>query len=270
MTSAPRLTTTRLQDMRGELSPRYLSVLPHLKKTRVLTGAHLDRLLTEPDQSTETTARVRRRIMTRLTDLGLVSALERRIGGVRAGSAGHIYTLTTAGHKILELTQGNHNTTRRVRHRATSPLFLTHALTISGIYVNLVETGSTGNFRILRFDTEPASWWTSSHGTHLRPDAYAVLHTKTHADCWWLEIDQGSENTPRLRAKITAYLTHADSGGTGPDGALPRVLFTTPDQPRAETIQTLITKTLTADSGLITVTTHEQAAAVLAGELAQM
>lgn len=270
MTSAPRLTTTRLQDMRGELSPRYLSVLPHLKKTRVLTGAHLDRLLTEPDQSTETTARVRRRIMTRLTDIGLVTTLNRRIGGTRAGSAGHIYTLTSAGYRFLDLAQKNHTTTRIRHHRATSPLFLTHALAISDIYVSLHEASHPANFQVSTFDTEPACWWTSSHGTHLRPDAYAVLHTKTHADCWWLEIDQGSENTPRLRAKITAYLTHADSGGTGPDGALPRVLFTTPDQPRAETIQTLITKTLTADSGLITVTTHEQAATVLAGELAQM
>ncbi len=53
--------------------------------------------------SPETVGRVRRRIMTRLTDLGLVAVLGRRVGGVRAGSVGHLYALTTAGHRFLAL-----------------------------------------------------------------------------------------------------------------------------------------------------------------------
>jgi len=206
--------------------------------------------------------------MTRLTEVGLVTALERRIGGARAGSAGHIYTLTSAGHRFLALAQGHPNTGRRIRHdRTASPLFLTHALATSGIYVNLTEASRTGNFHVSTFNTEPDCWWTSSCGTRLRPDAYAVLAATTHQDCWWLEIDQGSENTPRLRAKITTYLTHAHSGGTGPDGALPRILFTTLDADRAAVIQAAIATTAAPDSELICVTTHEQATHTLISEL---
>lgn len=265
----PRVSSLRLRLLTKEIPTRYTTPLPHLARTRVLTGAHLDRLLATPEHSPETTARMRRRIMTRLCGLGLVDTLARRIGGARAGSAGHVYTLTSAGHVFLALLNGEPSPGRRRHARNPGELFLTHALAISGIYVDLIEHSRSGAFQMASFTTEPHCWHPVGNGAYLRPDAYAVLAAAKHADCWWLEIDQATESTPRLRAKTRAYRDFLTSGGVGPDHVPPRVLITTPDQTRADTITRAVTSTATDSGALITVTTHDQAARCMVTELHQ-
>jgi hypothetical protein len=68
---------------------------------------------------------------------------------------------------------------------------------------------------------------------------------------------------PRLRSKIRAYRQHFNSGGTGPDNVPPRLLFTTPDQQRADQITAL----LTDDDATTSATTHDDAAAYMIREL---
>jgi Replication-relaxation len=252
-----RLSSSHLLSLADELPPRYLAPLPHLAAARLLTGAHLDRLLTEPELSLDTVGRVRRRIMARLAGAGLVAMLGRRVGGVRAGSAGHIYALTSGGHRFLALLHGE-QPPGRIRHAAMpGPLFLAHALTISGIYVDLVEQSRGGGFQVASFLTEPHCWHPAGNGGYLRPDAYTALHASTHADYWWLEVDQGTESPRRLRDKARAYRQFFASGGVGPHDYPPRVLITAPDQTRAD----VITRAVTSDDGAaLTVTTHHHAA----------
>jgi hypothetical protein len=78
-----------------------------------------------------------------------------------------------------------------------------------------------------------------------------------------LEIDAGTEIAPRLRAKIRVYRDHFNGGDVGPDGVPPRVLFTTPDQERADLINGL----LTDDDATTSATTHNHAAAYMIREL---
>jgi hypothetical protein len=265
MTSS-RLTTAQLA---RELTAQYTTVLPHLSRTRLLTGAHLDRLLARPDTTPETTARNRRRIMTRLHDLGLVTTLERKIGGVRAGSTGHVYTLTPTGHRVLA-TLHNQPCPAHIK-KTTTPgaLFLAHTLAISDIYVRLIEASHTHNVTLSSFVTEPQCWQPTGQGDYLKPDAYCVLSTTTHQDCWWLEIDQATESLPRIRTKSRAYLDYLTHNGLGPDNVPPRVLFTTPDVTRKNAIQEAITKLSTHDNDLIRVTTHADAPNFLITELAE-
>jgi Replication-relaxation len=260
-----RISSVRLRLLTEELSGRYTTPLPHLAHVRLLSGGQLDRLLAEPELSPETTGRVRRRIMTRLTDLGLVAMLGRRVGGVRAGSVGHLYTLTTAGHRFLALQNGEPEPPRRQPSHTPGELFLTHTLAVSGVYVDLIEHTHTGTFSVHNFSTEPHCWHPTGSGGYLRPDAYAILRTGTVGQCWWLEIDNGTETTPRLRAKIRTYRDHFTSGGIGPDGVPPRVLFTTPDQHRAKLITELINNDDTDQ--MITATTHDRAATYMIKEL---
>lgn len=268
--TGPRVSVARLRLLADELTPRYTAPLPHLGRARLLTGAQLDRLLSAPDLSAETVGRVRRRIMARLHRMGLVGMLERRVGGVRTGSAGHVYALTSAGHTFLALL-GGEPPPGRVRHSATpGPLFLTHALTISGIYVDLIEHSQKGGFHVHTFTTEPQCWHPTGNGGYLRPDAYTVLQTRVHADYWWVEVDQSTESPPRLRAKASAYRDHFTSGGVGPDGVPPRVLFTAPDTEHAQAITHAVTTSPSAGDGeLITVTTHHHAAQFMTTELQQ-
>jgi hypothetical protein len=242
-----------------ELSERYTTPLPHLARVRLLTGAQLDRLLADPDTTPETTARVRRRIMTRLTGAGLVTMLGRRVGGVRAGSAGHVYTLTTAGWRFLALLNGQPEPPRKQPSPVPGVLFLTHTLAVSGIYVALIERSRGSAFEVHTFTTEPHCWHPTGAGSYLRPDAYVILRTGTVGACWWLEIDAGTEIVPRLRAKIRVYRDHFNSGGVGPDGVPPRLLFTAPDQMRAD----LISGLLGDDDDTISATTHDDGAAYM-------
>lgn len=261
--SRSRISSARLRLLAEELSGRYTTPLPHLGRVRLLTGGQLDRLLAEPELSPETTGRVRRRIMARLTELGLVAMLRRRVGGIRAGSVGHLYTLTTAGHRFLALQNGGPEPARKQSSHMPGDLFLTHTLAVSGVYVDLIEHTHTGTFSVHSFSTEPHCWHPTGNGAYLRPDAYVILRTGAVGQCWWLEIDAGTETTPRLRAKARTYTNFLSSGGVGPNGVPPRVLFTTPDQARADVITDLLTDT----NDTITATTHNKAAELIISEL---
>jgi hypothetical protein len=260
-----RISSARLHSLSKELLPRYTAPLPHLAHARLLSGAQLDRLLGEPGLSPETVGRVRRRIMARLVALGLVTMLNRRVGGIRAGSVGHVYALTTAGHRLLAILSGQPEPARHQPVRAPGELFLHHTLAVSGVYVDLIENSRGGVFSVHTFTTEPDCWHPAGNGARLRPDAYTVLRHGTTGHCWWLEIDNGTENVPRLRAKIRTYRDHANSGGVGPDGVPPRLLFTTPDHHRAAQITALTNGTDTAD--MITAVPHHDAAAYMIREL---
>jgi len=89
---------------------------------------------------------------------------------------------------------------------------------------------------------------------------YLVLASPAHQDCWWLEIDQATESSPRIKKKCRIYLDFLTHGGTGPDNVPPRILFTTPDANRSDAIKNVITKLSTTETDqLICVTTHENA-----------
>ncbi|MBV9031257.1 MAG: replication-relaxation family protein [Pseudonocardiales bacterium] len=199
----------------------------------------------------------------RLTGLGLVAMLGRRVGGVRAGSVGHLYALTTAGHRFLALQNGGPEPPRRQPSHTPGELSLIHTLAVSGVYVDLIEHTHTGTFSVHSFSTEPHCWHPTGSGGYLRPDAYVILRTGAVGHCWWPEIDAGTETAPRLRAKIRTYRDYLTSGGVGPDHVPPHVLFTTPDQQRADQITDL----LTDDDDTTTATTNTEAATYMIREL---
>jgi Replication-relaxation len=230
-------------------------------------GGQLDRLLADPDTTAATTARVRRRIMARLHQLGLVLTLQRKVGGARAGSAGHVYTLSLAGYRFLAILSDQPCPAHVKRPTTPSGLFLGHMLAISDIYVQLIITSRDRNIQLATFAIEPACWQPTPSGDILKPDAYCVLSTATHQDCWWLEIDQNTESLPRIRTKARAYLDYLSHGGLGPDHVPPRVLYTTPDTPRTDAINHLITTLSTQDTSLINATTRTEATEYLIKEL---
>ena len=88
--SRPRLTLTRLQSLALQLDSVELEVIASLRKVRMASGDQLRRLHFGSGQAAERRAR---RVLSRLTDLAVVSRLDRTIGGRRAGSKGHIYGL---------------------------------------------------------------------------------------------------------------------------------------------------------------------------------
>jgi len=264
-----RITTAQLAALAGQLSDRDKAIVADLERTRVLTGAHLQRLHFDPiDQNSR--ARDRRRVLQRLTELDLVATLDRRIGGIRAGSAGHLYTLTPAGRRLQALQCGQQLTGRLRRPHTPGAPFLDHALAISEVYVALVEASRHQHFQVSTFHGEPACWHPMGNNQYLHPDAYLVLATSTYQDCWWLEVDQSTESLPRIKRKCRTYLDFLIHGGVGPDNVPPRILFTTPGADRCGAIRKVITKLSTTETDqLISVTNHADAPKFLITELAE-
>jgi len=233
-----RVTATYVADLVTRLSVRDLIILRDLARVRVLTGNQLERLhfydlgLTNRD-------RARRRVLNRLIAWCAVTTLARRVGGVRAGSNGLVYSLDTAGQRVLRLL--DHEDERPVRRPWTpGALFLTHTLAASELYVRLREAERGGHLELTAFLAEPASWQrTLSLGT-LKPDAYVLVAYRDVEDAWWLEVDQATESRNTLRRKLSLYLLAAQAGVVGPHQILPRVLVTVPDERRLEAVREIV------------------------------
>ncbi|WP_206443254.1 replication-relaxation family protein, partial [Candidatus Protofrankia californiensis] len=205
---------------------------------------------------------MRRRVLARLVRLRLLVTLKRRIGGVRAGSAGLVYALDTAGQRLLA---GTDKPSRRPW--TPSARFLDHRLAGSELYVRLREAKRHGELEVLRFLTEPDSWQQTATLGLLKPDAYAVVASDSVEDAWWIEIDQGTESVPTLRRKLHVYLDAARAGHLGPDGVLPRVLVAVNSEQRREAVEGLIARLPAPASALLHVETQADAAAFISSTL---
>jgi hypothetical protein len=233
----------------------------------VLTGAQLERLAFT-DIAGSARGRIRRRVLGRLVGLGLVATLERRVGGVRAGSAGLVYVLTGAGQRLLDLEAGRNEQRRRL---APTPgaMFLSHALAISEVYVSLVERArECPGLRVREFAVEAAARFeVPGSDVALRPDALAILATNNVEDVWWLEIDRGTESLPRISGMLRRYLAFAESGVPGPGGVVPRVAISVVSDERARATRGLIRRLPPLAGELFVVCREPDVVAVLETEL---
>src|SRR5205823_850906 len=95
---------------------------------RFVTGKQLERFHFDDHSSNDSGARVCRGVLARLSRLALLRRLERRVGGIRAGSASYVYTLSWAGRRLVGET-----TARRVDE--PSRTFLNHTLAVADAHL---------------------------------------------------------------------------------------------------------------------------------------
>jgi hypothetical protein len=244
------------------LSPRDQAILFDLARVRVLSGAQLTRLhfATLAPESSE---RTRRRVLARLTRHQVVAALERTIGGARAGSAGHVYALGIAAQRVLPLLGGDAYTSgqpSRTRAPETpGSLFLAHALAVAELYVQLRKHERGGHLTLAHFATESAAWWPDGRGGVIKPDAYARVRRGDVEDCWWIEVDRATESLPTLKRKLVACTDFARSGQLGPNDVVPRVLLTVPHDQRLANVGDLVADLPAPGPEMILPTLHDQA-----------
>ena len=129
--STPRLTEHRLDQVLDRLGDRDRAIVATLAQLRLASGAQLQRLHFGEGRSRQT-----RRELQRLHDLGVVMRLDRRIGGVRSGSSGHVYALDRAGQHLAG-TGGPAGGQRRRRPWTPSTPFVAHALAVTELCVGL-------------------------------------------------------------------------------------------------------------------------------------
>ena len=264
--SAPlRVGRESLFALRQRLNERDREILEYVGELRLL-GARQVQELVFPDElhATPTTAaRCCRRVLERLTREGVLVRLERRVGGVRAGSASYVYALTSLGQRVLDVDGA------RRRLSEPSAFFVDHTLAVAEFVVRLVVAARSGAFVLSEWQAEPGCWrdvTTIGGGLVLRPDLFIVILAGEYELRWFVEIDRGTEHVPTLVGKCRLYHTYYKNGVEQREhGVFPRVLWVTVDQRRVNRLQRAIDSDRRLTAEIFRVTT-EAGALTVAGD----
>lgn len=254
-----------VRDLGEHLTDRDIDILEDLEQFRLLTARHIQRLHFPaqplgPHTTASAATRGTSRVLNRLEALRAIVRLERRIGGIKHGSALTIWHLGPAGDRFLRSRRGD-----PVRRRFTEPglVFTAHTLAIAETAVSLKEQANAGRFELLELAPEPDCWRTfSGTGTSvvtLKPDLLVVTadqRTETHS---FAEIDLGTEHTPALLRKCHTYQQYARTGiEQDKRGLFPAVVWIIPTIKRATTLREAIIAERTLDPELFWVISPEQ------------
>lgn len=261
---ATRAAVARLAET---LSERDLAILTDVAKVRVLTGRQVERLHFTHLEGRHRD-RTRRRVLERLAAAGLLTALPRRVGGGRPGSAGMIFALGLHGQRLLSMSSAFDLPGRTRQPGVPTERFMAHTLAIAELFVALTEASRTDALTLNGFKAEPACWWRDAEGEWVKPDAFALVSNGDIEDSWAIEVDQATESLPTLRRKLVAYLDLARNDEHGPNrGPLPRVLVTVPDPKRLSAVDGVIRTMREPAEALFSVTRHDHAVQLIARAL---
>ena len=207
--------STRLQAVDQRLSERDRQLVLEVVRLRFLSAGQLERLFFHGIAEPVTRARRARRQLARLVELELLWRLERRVGGVRAGSTGYIYGATAEARRLAAWWRAEPLTRAQSAHEPGSA-FVEHSLACSELFVQLAEAERTESFELLEHQAEPDCWrrFLGAMGgqRHLRPDAFVSIGVGEWEQLAFIEIDRGSEGSAALARKLEVYVAYWRSG----------------------------------------------------------
>lgn len=219
-------TASDIDDIADQLSDRDHAILRSVEQHQFLAARHIQ-ALHFADIAPSARGRITRRTSARLRDLRALGTLERRIGGVWAGSQGLVYFVDVTGDRILHQRSGRRG---RRTHEPTAR-FLNHRLAIADTHTALIDADRRDALELVDSALEPAAWrhFTGIGAARriLKPDLYAETATAgglVHA--WFIEIDRGTESIPTLITKCREYDAYRQSGiEQDRHGAFPLVIW---------------------------------------------
>lgn len=224
----------------SELSERDWAILRFIRQHRYATTVHLCRRFFTNHATQSAATRACTRVLNRLYAHRILSRLERRIGGVRRGSASYVWCLDIVGDRLTRGTRKN----RILPYEPSFP-FLDHTLAITETHVKLYEAANEELFHLDGIWVETEAWreFVSPGGARsvLKPDLKVTIGTDDFNDHWYLEIDRGTESLPVLMRKCRAYEDYRRTGRAQAEhGVFPRVLWVLPDTGRIERLSAAI------------------------------
>lgn len=240
-----RLSHAQLLRLADKLSPRRWMLLRAVDELRLVSGGQLRRRFYVDGTSD---GRQARKDLAALQAARILHRLERRIGGIQAGSSGFVYGLDGVGRRLLELERGE-GAIRSDSRYEPSVGFVDHALAVSEIWVGLHEhlhgplTGERD--ADLDFRVERSAWrdYVDGYGAAalLKPDAELRLRRAGFEDHWWLEIDRATERRSTIRRKLDAYVTYYRTGlEQQRSGIFPLTAWLTVSEARARVLSEVI------------------------------
>jgi hypothetical protein len=263
--AASRLSRGQADRVARNLGDRDRAILDSLAAHRFLTTAQIERFHFEGHLSPEAAARICRRVLHRLHQLRVLEHLDRRVGGVRAGSASYVWRVGLIGDRLLQLGTADQP---RARRKEPSLRHLEHCLAIADAHLALRDLAAAGTVELLQVQTEPACWRTAaSFGSNiLKPDLYAVTAAGDYEDHWFVEVDRATESLPTLLKKCAQYEAYRRTGSEQDRlGVFPLVVWVVPDQARADKLRHAIASSRNLDPDLYRVCTPTTFPALILG-----
>ena len=229
--TAERLSLRRLQQLAAQLPSRDLEILRDLEIHRYMTSGQLARKYFAHASSKASAQRSANYVIQRLNKHGLIVALARRIGGIKGGSKGFVWSLTTSGYRLLHL---NGETIPRRRAFEPSPRFVEHTLALSELDLQL--RGVKG-ITVTELQLEPACW-RDCNGAKLKPDMFAVTSDGEYDDHWFFELDLATETPARVLEKCRQYQNYyRSSAEQRKHGVFPLIVWIVPTRRRKTSLQ---------------------------------
>lgn len=206
------ITQSVVTDIADTIRSRDHDVLLSIEQHQFLATRHIEALHFAGIAPTAR-GRITRRTLGRLRDLRVIGVLDRKVGGIKAGSEGLTYFVDAVGDRILHQRTGQR--TRRIHE--PSARFLGHRLAIADAHVALIAADRRGDLELVDSAVEPASWrrHTGVGGARmtLKPDLSAETATDDdYVHAWFIEIDLGTESIPTLLKKCRDYEAYRQTG----------------------------------------------------------
>ncbi|CAN5408670.1 replication-relaxation family protein [soil metagenome] len=220
-----RVNARDLERLRERLDPTDWEVLATVLRVGLISAGQLRRLFWPGPEA----ARSARRRLAHLAEWRVIGRLDRRVGGVRAGSDGFVYRVDVAGRRLLGLPG------ERAPH-TPGVTFLAHGLAVTDTYVQAAEAARSGRLELLAWEGEPTCWRTWGAGV-LKPDASLVVAVDEFEDHYFIEVDRATESSTTVARKAAAFDRYYATGIEQQRlGLFPQVLWLVPTARRRDQV----------------------------------
>ncbi len=222
---------------RRQLTERERDLVAAVGRFRVVSGRQLQEVFFANGTPVGTRRRTQAALK-RLVDDSYLQRLERRVGGVRAGSAAYCYCLGPNGRRLL-------NPSRRGQ-RASEPglTFVRHHLAVAGIWTELVKSERTNELKVIDLQAEPACWRTVPHfggSEWLKPDLFVSLGVGDFEWRWFIEADLGTVSGLRVERTCRRYAAYYRSGIEQDEhGVFPSVAWLSDTMKRVDRLRAIV------------------------------
>jgi Replication-relaxation len=260
------LTADRFHRISAEMTERDQGLLDFIHESRFATGQQLIRAFWQTEDPDTSSARAGRRALKRLTDWRVLETLPRRIGGIRTGSSGLVYRVGRAGTRLL-VARGINGP----RVEVPGTLHLTHTLATTELALRLREAHRTDELEVIEVQQEPRCWrgylGPGASRRVLKPDLFVRVGAGALEDRWMVEVDLASESGRTIACQAGRYIEHYRAGAEQREHrTYPRVLWTVPDEGRAQQIGDVLDRLPAEARRLFTVCRFDDAVPFLAAE----
>jgi hypothetical protein len=261
------MTSPRNHDLANRLADRDWDILESVRSFKYLTTRQLARQHFGLEPREKVIPRNANGALSRLREFGLLSNLERRIGGVRAGSGGHVWQITDLARRLLQDHLGE-KSAARVRAFEPSSTFLEHTLAVAEVVLSLREEEARGIFRVTRLQVEPESWRSylgpSGETRWLKPDLAVVTTVDGFEDHWFIEIDRATEPPNRIVKKCLQYQEYRRSEREqARHGVFPAVVWVVPNARRLSQLRGRVGSDVANKDRLFSVVTADELSALV-------